>query len=708
MDSTEPTRPRSTPGTASARPAAAAPAATPVTPRRLSELLRTRFGHETFRPYQEAVCLDAAAGHDLLLVMPTGAGKSLCYQLPGVARGGTTLVVSPLIALMEDQVAKLRELGLRAERIHSGRARPESRQVCLDYLEGALDFLFIAPERLRVPGFPEMLARRKPALIAVDEAHCISNWGHDFRPDYRLLRDRLPLLRPSPIVALTATATRRVQQDILEQLGIPAARRFIHGFRRANLAIEVVDILLSVRTGTVLRLLADEANRPAIVYAPTRKQTEELAAELATAGISTACYHAGLMGSRRDDVQARFLGGSLDVIVATIAFGMGIDKPNVRMVVHTAMPATLEGYYQEVGRAGRDGLAARAVLLQSYSDRRTLEYLLDLNYPPPAELARVFDLLGDAPLGFDELADRSSQGREEVESLVDRLRVHGGALVDRGGARRGAPDWTESYVAQRQHRLAQIDEMHRFAETYVCRMLQLLRHFGDQEDAAGPCGACDVCAPEGCAALKFRHPRPDEAGAMQRVLVELRRRDGSTTGQLHRALFESELSRNDVEELLGALVRGGHVLQRQEAFQKDGKRIEFKRVHLTPRGRAESDLDEAWIAEQPRGKAVRGGAGSRRAAAAPEERFDLDPAEAAHAAPPELVEALRSLRTARARERRIPAYCIFNDATLLNIAAARPRDERQLLAVKGVGPGIIGNYGREILDAVRCHGGGNR
>jgi len=213
----------------------------------LRRLLRERFGFEAFRPYQEAVCRVTAAGGDALLVMPTGAGKSLCYQLPGLARRGTTLVISPLIALMDDQVAKLRETGLRAERIHSGRDRAESRRVCQDYLAGQLEFLFIAPERLSVPGFPEMLARHRPSLIAVDEAHCISHWGHDFRPDYRRLQDKLPLLRPAPVIALTATATPLVQRDIVEQLGIDGARLFIHGFRRDNIAIEVVELKPSLR-----------------------------------------------------------------------------------------------------------------------------------------------------------------------------------------------------------------------------------------------------------------------------------------------------------------------------------------------------------------------------------------------------------------------------------------------------------------------------
>ena len=246
------------------------------------DVLHTRFGFPSFLPNQEAACRAAIEGRDVLLVMPTGSGKSLCYQLPGIVRGGTTLVVSPLIALMEDQVAKLNERGFRAERIHSGRDRAVSRQAAMDYLKGNLDFLFIAPERLRVPGFPEMLGKRKPSLVAIDEAHCISEWGHDFRPDYRMLGQYLPLLRPAPVVALTATATPVVQDDIVEQLGLGGAMRAIHGFRRANIAIEVVEAPPSARAMLARELLLDATRRPAIVYTPTRKEAGSLPATSTT------------------------------------------------------------------------------------------------------------------------------------------------------------------------------------------------------------------------------------------------------------------------------------------------------------------------------------------------------------------------------------------------------------------------------------------
>ena len=246
----------------------------------LHHILSSRFGFPAFRPNQEAVCRAAAEGRDVLLVMPTGAGKSLCYQLPALARGGTALVISPLIALMDDQAAKLQTAGLRVARIHSGLPRENARQACRDYLAGTLDFLFIAPERLRTPNFPEMLARRKPALVAIDEAHCISQWGHDFRPDYRNLGETLPLLRPTPIVALTATATPVVQRDIVAQLRLTDPALFIHGFRRSNLAIEVVEMPAPLRAAFARKLLAKPGMLPAIVYAPSRKIAESFAAEL--------------------------------------------------------------------------------------------------------------------------------------------------------------------------------------------------------------------------------------------------------------------------------------------------------------------------------------------------------------------------------------------------------------------------------------------
>ncbi len=682
----------------------------------LRAILRDRFGHASFRPYQEEVCRHVSAGQDVLLVMPTGAGKSLCYQLPGIARGGTTLVISPLIALMEDQAEKLRQSGFRAERIHSGRDRLESRRVCEEYLAGTLDFLFIAPERLSVPGFPEMLAKRTPALVAIDEAHCISMWGHDFRPDYRRLRERLPPLRPAPVIALTATATPLVQRDIVDQLGLHRNQQCIHGFRRDNLQIEVLELAPSLRQPALARILADESRRPAIVYAGTRKTAEEQTKFLSNR-FRAATYHAGLPSDERDRVQAAFLHGHLDIVVATIAFGMGIDKANVRSVIHTAMPSSLEGYYQEIGRAGRDGLPSKVVLLHSWADRKVHEFFLDRDYPEPRLLESIYRALAGRTLSLAELPNPFTNADSRLmENAIEKLWMHGGLQIDADeNATQGSPSWVDSYGRQRNHKIRQIDLVTEFTRSRECRMLDLIRHFGDLEDSLNPCGQCDNCTPTTNILKTFRALTPREVEVLECVLGALRDYNRQAKGKLFRDHLEPlHTKRMEYERIVDAMVRGGLCeTERDEFTNRDGERIEFERLALTSAGRTASapysgvelPKEAAGLSREPQMRRQRKTKGRKKDVrdSAPRKTQKLIEGTPELDETAELVAAaLRAWRKGEAQRLRVPAFRILNNSTLTALADMRPATESELLEVPGIGPGIAKKRGPKLLRLIRA------
>jgi RecQ family ATP-dependent DNA helicase len=688
----------------------------------LTELLGTVFGFARFRANQEEVCRAAIEGRDLLLVMPTGAGKSLCYQLPAIARGGTALVISPLIALMDDQAAKLSALGLRVARIHSGVERMTARRACQEYLDGTLQFLFIAPERLRVPGFPEMLAKKKLSLIAVDEAHCISQWGHDFRPDYRMLGQYLPRLRGqveaspdetdlAPILALTATATPTVQADILAQLGMVKPAQFIHGFRRDNLAIEVVQVPMPDRAGTIASLLADRSHRPAIVYATSRKQAEKLAAELSPI-MPAAAYHAGLDAVTREQVQTAFQQAELEVVVATIAFGMGIDKADIRTVIHAGLPATLEGYYQEIGRAGRDAKPSRVYLMHSYADQRTHDFFLTRDYPPTDHLDQIFRRLGDEPELVEDLRGVTKLDEEAFDKALEKLEIHGGAKVDFGGSvTRGGPGWKKTYAVQAQHRAEQFAKVLRYTDLSECRMSALVRHFGDLKDAGRVCGICDVCDPAGAVLRLFRHATAAERGLVQRFIDELRPADYIATGTLQRKLeLVGRISRAEYDALLDAMVRAGLIEIEESQFEKDGEVIRYRKLRLMEAGKdvrastplslliSDGVVEEFGSRAAGGAKASKGTKKSKSSAGKPAKKIEGEERPVVLSEEGEAIAArLREWRAGEAKRLGVPAYVVLHDRTLTAIAQDKPTNPNQLLGISGMGPAKVEKFGEIIL-----------
>ncbi|MFG2437381.1 RecQ family ATP-dependent DNA helicase [Streptomyces sp. NPDC048508] len=472
--------------------------------RRLRRCAREVFGWERLRPSQLAAMTAVMEGRDTIVVMPTGAGKSAVYQVPGVLLEGPTVVVSPLIALQRDQVAALARIeGSDASAINSAQRARDNEAVWERVRQGSLDFLFVSPEQLAKDEVVEQIAAASPALMVVDEAHCVSSWGYDFRPDYLSLSHVRERIGRPPLLALTASAAAPVRADIVERLGMRDAHEVVAGFDRRNITLEVVRHRENAgKRRWVVERAAAEA-KPGIVYAGTRREAEQYAEELSALGFDSSPYHAGLSAGERSRTHDRFQEGELDVVVATSAFGMGIDKPNIRFVLHASVPGSLDSYYQEIGRAGRDGKPSTAILAYRPEDLGVQRFRTGA-HPDPEVLGGLIDAVREQqePVTATALRERTGLSQTPLTSMLHLLEEAGAVTTEKRGGVRAVPGARRDVCVREALRIAtarvdlersRVEMMRAYAETNGCRRRHMLGYFGETL-AEGDCAGCDTCA----------------------------------------------------------------------------------------------------------------------------------------------------------------------------------------------------------------------
>lgn len=688
-----------------------------------TDALERHFGFREFLPGQEPVVSSLLEGRDTLAVMPTGGGKSLCYQLPAMVLEGVTLVISPLIALMKDQVDGLVRKGIPATMINSTLSPAEQSDRLREMSAGKFKLVYIAPERFRSSAFIRALKGVPIALVAVDEAHCLSQWGHDFRPDYLRLSEALEILDHPQTAAFTATATPEVREDILKVLKLRDPFVSISGFERPNLSLRVVHCEGHREKYNRLQQLVAE-HRTGIVYCSTRKKVEEVSASLSGMGVKLVAYHGGMEDKDREWAQNVFLNRTYDVAVATNAFGMGIDRPDVRFVAHFDVPGSIEAYYQEAGRAGRDGEPAECELLFNYADTRTQEFFIEGNNPGT-------NVIRDLYLAIRRLCGASNEGvlltiqemtemlnlknSMQVSSAISHLvrsghlerydvpgeRARGTRLVDPSIRAEDLPIDEAALLEKERRDRAKLEAMIKFCyDGQTCRQRWILEYFGESDSK--PCGSCDHCADDA-----FRDERaPDDAEFLivQKALSGIARTCGRTpvgdweprfgkgkivamlTGSRSADLAASRLDQLSTFGILKSL-GSTYVFSLLTEMEKAGliatRKTPYPLLALTRRGTGVMKGDRNFFMAWP-------------------DRTGKDSDEALPEVDEALLEKLKALRNQLAKDAgNVPAYVIFGNQVLENFARLRPVTEAQALKIHGVGKVKAERYLAPFLEAIR-------